>query len=144
MAKQEFEVTVHSAAPPGAVYQLLRDGSTWPVWSPLERFELEKPGSPEPESVGAIRNFHTGRYKVREQVAELVPDRRFSYTLLSGLALKDYRADVDLTPSGEGTDIRWHTSFRPKVPGMGWIYRRALHKLTTDVATGLASYAAGK
>nr|WP_042177723.1 SRPBCC family protein [Kibdelosporangium sp. MJ126-NF4]CEL12698.1 hypothetical protein [Kibdelosporangium sp. MJ126-NF4]CTQ93562.1 hypothetical protein [Kibdelosporangium sp. MJ126-NF4] len=142
MAKQEFEVTVHSAAPPGAVYALLRDGSTWPDWSTLEKFVLEKPGSPEPESVGAIRNFFTGRYKMREQIAELVPDKRFSYTLLSGLALKDYRADVDLTPSGDGTDIRWHTSFRPKVPGMGGIYRRTLYKLTADLAARLAEYAA--
>jgi hypothetical protein len=141
MTKQEFEVIAHSTAAPSRIYALLRDGSTWPVWSKLERFELEQQGSPEPESVGAIRNFFTGRYKMREQVAELVPDKRFSYILLSGLALKDYRADIDLTPNGEGTDIRWHTSFRPKVPGMGWIYRRTLHKVTGEFANALADYA---
>ncbi|CAM3446262.1 SRPBCC family protein [Kibdelosporangium persicum] len=141
MAKQELEVTAHSTAEPSTVYALLRDGSTWPVWSGIERFVLERPGSPEPESVGAIRNFHRGRYKMRERIAELVPDKRFSYTLLSGLALKDYRADVDLTPAGDGTDIRWHTSFRPKVPGMGWIYRRALLKYTEEFANSLAEYA---
>lgn len=141
MAKQEFEVTVRSAAPPSAVYALLRDGATWPVWSSLETFALERAGSPEPESVGAIRNFGRGRYKMREQVAELVPDKRFSYTLLSGLALRDYRADVDLTPSGGGTDIRWRTSFRSKVPGMGWVYRRVLHKFTHEMAARLARHA---
>lgn len=141
MTKQEFEVTVHSNARPSSVYALLRDGSTWPVWSSLDRFELEKPSSPEPESVGAIRNFYKGRYKMREQIVELVPDKRFSYALLAGLALKDYRADIDLTPSGDGTDIRWHTSFKAKVPGMGWIYRRSLHKLTNEFATALAGHA---
>src|SRR5437879_3240983 len=113
MAKQEFEVTVHSTAQPSTVYALLRDGSTWPVWSTVEKFALEKAGSPEPESVGAIRNFSHGRYNLREQVVELVPDKRFSYALLSGVAVKDYRADIDLTLCGKGTDIRWHTSFRP-------------------------------
>jgi uncharacterized protein YndB with AHSA1/START domain len=138
---QEFEVTGHVNAAPATVYALLRDGSTWPTWSPLERFVLERPGTPEPESVGAIRNFYTGRYKVREQVAELVPDKRFSYALLEGLPLQGYRADIDLTPADGGTDVRWHTTFKAKIPGTGWIYRRALHKLTQQCVAGLADHA---
>jgi hypothetical protein len=139
---QEFEVRGHSTAQPAAVYALLRDGSTWPIWSSIEKFRLEKPSSPEPESVGAIRNFGTGRYRLREEVVELVADKRFSYAMLSGLPLRDYRADIDLTPADGGTDIRWHTSFKSKVPGMGGLYRRALHKITKGFVTGLAEYAA--
>jgi len=41
--------------------------------------------------------FRTGRVTTRAG-AELVPDRRFSYELVSGLAIRDYRADVDRTP----------------------------------------------
>ena len=144
MGIQEFEVRGHTTAEPAAVYALLRDGSTWPVWSTLEKFELELAGSPEPESVGAIRNFFTGRYKMREQVAELVADKRFSYRLLAGLPLKDYRSDIDLTPADGGTDIRWHTSFKAKVPGTGWLYRRGLRKITAGFVQGLVGYTARK
>jgi hypothetical protein len=140
MATQDIDVHGHSAAVPAVVYALLRDGSTWPAWAPIDRFVLERPGTPEPEGVGAIRNFHTGRYKMRERVAELVADKRFTYEVLEGLAVRDYRAEIDLTPVGGGTDIRWHTTFRAKVPGMGWIYRRALLKITRDAVAGLVAH----
>ena len=38
--------------------------------------------------------------------------------------------------------IRWHTTFSAKVPGMGWVYRRALLKATQDFVDGLANNAA--
>jgi hypothetical protein len=137
---QHIDARGHSTATPETIYALLRDGSTWPVWGPLDKFVLEQPGSPEPESVGAIRNFHTGKYKMRERVAELVQDKRFSYELLAGLPLKDYRANIDLTPVGGGTDIHWHTTFKCKIPGMGWIYRRALQKITENFVRELVDY----
>jgi len=60
------------------------------------------------------------------------PSRRLSYALLGGLAVRDYRADLDLTPGGggHGTQLRWHTTFTAKVPGSGWLYLRALTKAT--------------
>src|SRR3954469_143018 len=143
MALQRLDARGHSDAEPATVYALLRDGSTWPAWGTVERFALEQPGTPAPESVGAIRNFFTGRYKMRERVAELVPDKRFSYELLDGLPLRDYRAVIDITPADGGTAIHWHTTFTCKVPGMGWLYRRALQKVTTGMVDGLVAYTVG-
>lgn len=138
---QQIDARAHTAASPAAVHALLRDGATWPEWGTVETFALEREGPDGGESVGAIRNFRTGRYLMREKIVEIVPDRRFSYALLSGLALHDYRADVDLTPSDGGTDIHWHTTFRAKVPGMGWLYRRALQRITEGFVQGLAERA---
>jgi hypothetical protein len=138
---KRIEARAHAAASPATVHALLRDGSTWPEWGTVESFKLERPGPDGGESVGAIRNFRTGRYLMREEIVEIVPDRRFSYALLAGLALRDYRADIDLTPAGDGTDIHWHTTFRAKVPGMGWLYRRALQRITEQFAQGLADRA---
>jgi hypothetical protein len=36
--------------------------------------------------------------RAREEIVELIPDRRLSYVLLSGYPFRDYRADVDLEP----------------------------------------------
>lgn len=138
---QRIDARAHTPASPAAVHSLLRDGSTWPEWGTVETFALERPGTEGGETVGAIRNFRTGRYLMREQVVEIVPDRRFSYALLAGLPLRDYRADIDLTPADGGTDIHWHTTFRAKVPGMGWLYRRALQRITERFAQGLADRA---
>jgi hypothetical protein len=142
MARQHIRVEQRAAASPAAVYALLIDGSTWPAWSPIGSFELERSAPPGREGIGAIRIFRTGRVTSREVVVERVPGRRFSYELLSGLAIRDYRADIDLAPDGDGTLIRWHSSFDAKVPGTGGIYRRSLGRFIRDLVTGLAAHAA--
>jgi uncharacterized protein YndB with AHSA1/START domain len=141
MPNHEIDVTATTRASPETVYGLLRDGATWPEWSPLGSFELEQAGEPESEGVGAIRVFKTGWIKSREQIVELVPQRRLSYVLLSGFAIRDYRADVDLEPAGDGTLIRWHSSFNPKVPGTGWLFRRRLGRFIDEMVQGLAERA---
>jgi len=100
-----IDVRVSTTAEPRAIYELLCDGATWPTWSPLGSFELTRPGADAREGVGAIRVFRTGRVTTTERVAELVPDRRFSYELVSGLAIRDYRADVDLHTSDGHIDL---------------------------------------
>lgn len=138
MGVQRIDVSASTTAPAAAVYALLRDGASWPGWSPIGSFELESPGEQGGESLGAVRVFRSGRITGRERIVELVPDRRLSYVLLSGLAIKDYRADVDLTEGPGGTAIRWRSSFRAKVPGMGGIYRRTLTTFIQRSADGLA------
>jgi hypothetical protein len=141
MAEQEISVKAWTSATPAEVYRLLRDGTTWPLWSPLDSFELEREGADGGESLGARRVFRTGRSTSREEIVELQPDRRFSYALLSGLPLRDYRADVDLAPRDGGTEIHWHSRFHAKYPGTGVLFRTALGKFIRRCANGLAAYA---
>ncbi|HKN97746.1 MAG TPA: SRPBCC family protein [Pseudonocardiaceae bacterium] len=141
MPANRIDVRVPTTARPRDLYALLRDGATWPVWSPIGSFELRRPAADEPEGVGAIRVFRTGRHTSVERIAELVPDRRLSYELVSGLAIRDYRADIDLEPDGDTTTIHWHSAFRPKVPGTGWLYARTLTRFIRRCAEGLAEYA---
>src|SRR5690606_12972082 len=53
MAIQDIDVTATTSAPAHAVHALLRDGATWPTWSPLGSFELERPAE-HPDGVGEI------------------------------------------------------------------------------------------
>jgi hypothetical protein len=143
MAEQVIDRTATTAAAPSAVYALLADGSTWPGWSPIGAFELIEPGGGTPEGVGAIRLFTTGRVKSRERVVERVPGETLAYVLEAGLPLRDYRADITLTPSDGGTSIRWRSTFRAKVPGTGWLYRWRLGSFIGRTVEGLAIAAAG-
>ncbi len=142
MAQRVIERTAASTADPPAVYALLADGSTWPDWSPLGTFALIEPGDGSPEGVGAVRLFVTGRHKSRERVVHRRPGEAFAYVLEEGLPLRDYRADVTLTPADPGTLIRWRSTFRAKVPGTGWLYRRELGKFIGRTVDGLARAAA--
>jgi hypothetical protein len=147
---QRIETSARSTADPQTIYDLLVDGATWPTWSPLESFTVEKPSAGPPpgashgrgEGLGAVRVFRTGRTTSREEVVAAVPARRFSYALLSGLPLRDYRADIDLTPVDGGTLIHWRSGFTAKVPGTGWIYRWALGRFIQRCVDGLAAHAA--
>ena len=141
MRRRHIDVTKHSTATPEAVFALLADGSTWPRWSPIEAFELERPGDPPPEGVGAIRVFRRGRTTGRDQIVELVPGRRLGYVSLSGLPVRDYRANIDLESDGDGTRIRWQASFAPKVPGTGWLLERSLRRFLCECAAGVAAHA---
>lgn len=135
----EIDIRERTKADPSALWRLLEDSSSWPSWTPIESFKLEREGSAD--GTGEIRNFKTGRVQVREEIVERRVERRLSYVLLGGLAVRGYRADIDLTPRSDGTEIRWHTTFEAKVPGTGWLYRRALAKATREFVDGLARHA---
>jgi uncharacterized protein YndB with AHSA1/START domain len=139
VTRQEIDIRKTTQAEPAAVWRLLDDSSSWPSWTPIESVDIERPGGAD--GLGEVRKFKTGRVRVREEIVERQPQRRLSYTLLAGLAVRDYRADIDLTPRPEGTEIRWHTTFRAKVPGTGWLYRWGLAKATQQFVDGLAKHA---
>ena len=138
----QLSVTTHSTAIPDALYALLKDPTTWPAWSPMDAGALHAPGADEPYGVGSIRALTRGRIHGRDKVVDLVPDARFSYIHLTGLPVRDYRADVDLTPDSGGTQISWQVSFRPKYVGTGWFWRLGIARMLRQSATGLAQYAA--
>jgi uncharacterized protein YndB with AHSA1/START domain len=143
MRRREINVTARTPAPPEAVYRLLTDGASWPRWSPIESVELEQAGDTAPEGVSAIRVLRKGRTTGRDQILELVPNRRFTYASLSGLPTRDYVGEVDLEAApGGSTVIHWHSSFFPTRPGTGWILQRGIQRFLGQCAAGLARYAA--
>ncbi len=143
MKLRHIHVTAGTPAPAEEVYRLLADGSTWPQWSPIESFELERPGTDAPEGVGAIRIFRLGRTTGRDQLLALVPNRRIEYASLSGLPVRDYVGEVELEPApGGGTTLHWRSSFYPSRRGTGWIVERAIRRFLGGCTNGLASYTA--
>ena len=136
-------ISVRGVTPADAdtVYALLRDGASWPRWSPLGSFELVREGEGEPEGLGAIRLFRTGGIRSYEKIVALEPGRRFGYALDHGLPLRDYVAYVDLSRVDGGTEIHWHSTFTAKIPGTGWFYRRFLGRFIGQVVAGLVDAA---
>lgn len=140
MRQKVIDISARIPAPPQAVWSLLDDSASWPSWTPIDAYEMVLP--PAEDGTGEVRIFRNGRHTVREQIVERRELRRLSYTLLAGLPLRDYRADIDISPAtGAATELRWHTTFLPKVPGTGWIYLRALRKATQAFVDGLGQQA---
>lgn len=132
---QEIDVRRSIRAESAVIFRLLDDSTTWPTWTPIESCVIDRPAGAD--GLGELRTFRTGRVTVHEEIVLRVPDRRLDYVLLSGLAVRNYRAGIELTPSARSTTVRWHTTFEAKVPATGWLYRRALEKATREFVDGL-------
>jgi hypothetical protein len=139
-----YEVSARSAAPPPRVFELLADATSWPRWAgPLiGHGSWERQGTPAPGDAGAIRKV--GRWPMygREQIVVSEAPTHHSYTTLSGNPVRNYRADVWLTPDGDGTAIKWSGTFDPLVPGTGRVLVGIYRRLIGSFARRLASYAA--
>jgi uncharacterized protein YndB with AHSA1/START domain len=141
MEMVEIEVRETIAAPAGAIWALLADAAGWARWSAFIESSLDRaaPG-PDPDGVGAIRRFKSRYTTTGEEVVAFEEARHLAYVVLSGMPIRDYRADVTLTPTaGGGTEITWHSTFRPKLPGTGHLIgsglRRFMRELVADLRT---------
>ena len=105
--------------------------------------EWEREGDPAPGGVGAVRKL--GRWPAfsREEITEYDPPHHLAYTIVSGLPVRGYHADVDLFPAtGGGSTIRWAGAFEPKVPGTGGAFAAVLERIVRGFARGAAAEAA--
>ena len=57
-----------------------------------------------------------------EQILEYDPPHHLAYTIVRGIPVRGYHADVDLVPTDGGTAIRWAGAFEPKIPGTGALF----------------------
>jgi uncharacterized protein YndB with AHSA1/START domain len=114
MASFTYERQV--AAPPEIVFDVLTDHRRYTEITPLRRAELEREGDPVPDGLGAIRLLAVAGPPMREEVIAYEPPRRFSYTLLSGLPVRDHVGTVELSPSDSGTRIVYAIHTTPTVP----------------------------
>ncbi len=129
----ELDAEARSSAPPERIWALLADVTTWPQWADFDEAKVESGAG-----VGEVRAFRRGRTRTRERVTDFDPSRRLGYDFLSGLPIRDYHADVTLTSDGDGTRIRWHSTFRARLPGTGRLIRRTLQRFVADTAERLA------
>ena len=134
-------------APIGVVWSLLADARNYSSWALPRSTTLEREGSATPDGVGAIRRFGAWPFFSREEVVGFDPPRRLSYVLLSGLPVRDYRADVELhdvvTPAGGvATAVSWTSSYEVRHGWMRTPMRLFLNFILKDFVKRLAKESA--
>ncbi|WP_436493219.1 SRPBCC family protein [Actinokineospora sp. HUAS TT18] len=126
-----FEVTASSTADPATIFALVADGGRWSEWAkPLVSYsKMVRAGESAPAGVGAVRALGHKPVLVREETLEYEQDRRHRYALRTPGPIKDYIAEITLTPrEGGGTDLVWRGSFGERVPGTGPVLRLGMNK----------------
>ncbi|GAB3431895.1 SRPBCC family protein [Flindersiella endophytica] len=144
MARYRIETTAHTSATPEQIWALLADGPNWPTWTPIDSYELEKAGPVDRDGLGSIRIFSTkrptGTVHLREEVVEFEPEKSLRYIVHSGLPVRGYEGNVELTPDANGTTIHWYSTFEAN-PLLGWLVKRSLQGVIEATARGLAQNA---
>lgn len=143
MSELRYEVTARSAAPPEAVFALLADAPRWHEWAGpfVPKSMWAKEGDPAPGGVGAVRKLGAPPFWSLEEIVAYEPPRHLAYVLVSGLPVKDYRADVDLVADGAATIITWRGRFQPGIPGTGPVMQAFLKRIVGGFARRLAAAA---
>lgn len=99
------------------IFLLVKDMTTWSSWSDVESLDIETEGSGDVNGVGAIRRIIASGLEIREEITEVVENRRISYKLLSGLPVTDYLGVIELEPEQDGrTLIKWTSTFNTDTP----------------------------
>jgi uncharacterized protein YndB with AHSA1/START domain len=139
-----YEVVGHSVAPPEMVWPLLAEVERWKQWSFLTRSFLLRAGAPEPDGVGALRRLAVGPFGSSEEVVAFEPPRHFSYEARRGMPARRYRAEVTLTPEGDGTRITWAGTMDPVLPGTGALSLAYARAFVRRFVSALSRYADGE
>jgi uncharacterized protein YndB with AHSA1/START domain len=145
MAQLHVEAEATAKAPPETVWALVSDATNYPSWGPWSDGHYKKAGEHSPHGVGAVQVLRSAqRYLGRhttsvERILECEQDRHLAYTVIGGIPVRNYRADVTLTPSAEGTHIRWAADWDNTVLGrMAW---RGLGTFFPEMMAGLVAAA---
>jgi hypothetical protein len=74
-----------------------------------------------------------------ERILEVEEGRHLAYTVIGGIPVRNYRADVTLTPVADGTRIRWEATWDNTL--MGRIVHRGLREFYPQMMPGLVAAA---
>jgi uncharacterized protein YndB with AHSA1/START domain len=133
-----FTFTREIAAPAETVFEVLTDHRRYNELTPLRKSVLEREGDVDPNGVGAIRKLTVVGPPMREEVIAYEAPSRFSYTVLSGLPVRDHVGTVELLAEGEGTKMVYAVRTQPTLPVVGPVVVAAVKQAIKGLIAGIA------
>lgn len=133
-----FTLTREIDAPAETVFEVLTDHAEYSKLTPLRKSELEREGQAEPNGVGAIRKLTAVGPPMREEVIAYEAPSRFSYTVLSGLPVRDHVGTVELSEEGGRTKMVYAVRTQPTLPIAGFAVVAAVKQAIKGLIDGVA------
>jgi Polyketide cyclase / dehydrase and lipid transport len=122
-------------ASPGVVWPLVSDAPQYACWGPWDSGEYEGPE----RGIGHTRAFRRGRTTTVEKVVELEAQKRLVYTVIKGLPVRNYRAEVSLVPVPSGTEVTWSATWDRTIGG--WFVKKGLRRFYPQMMSQLVAAA---
>ncbi len=145
MNQLHVEAEQTADATPEAIWVLVSDATRYPEWGPWSAAGYQRPGETSPRGAGAVQWLRSSRraylrYPTSiERILAAEEGRRLAYTVIGGIPVRNYRAEVTLTPVADGTRVRWAATWDATVAGR--IVRRGLRKVYPQIVAGLVAAA---
>jgi uncharacterized protein YndB with AHSA1/START domain len=140
MSQLSVEAEAASRADPEVVWSLIADATSYVRWGPWSAggYKSQEQG---PSRVGSVQWFRYGRRTtIVEEILDVAAPHRLAYTVVSGLPVRNYRAEVTLTPlAPTGTSIRWEATWDRTL--MGRLVQRKLRQVYRQVVAALVAAA---
>lgn len=142
MDKLHVEAEQTARAAPAVVWALVSDATTYPRWGPWSKAGYRRQGDDSPRGPGAVYWLRSSRrYGLRhpvsvEKILDAEEGRRLAYAVIGGIPVRNYRAEVTLTPAAGGTSIRWAASWDRTLAGR--LVQRSLRVLYPQIVADLA------
>ena len=139
----EAEGTAH--ATPEAVWALVSDATRYPEWGPWSAAGYQRPGDDPPRGPGAVQWLRSttrayGRYPTSiEKILEVEEGRRLTYTVIGGIPVRNYHAEITLTPVSDGTRVRWAATWDATL--LGRLVHRGLREFYPRMMADLVAAA---
>jgi uncharacterized protein YndB with AHSA1/START domain len=137
----DFTIERDISAPIETVFAKLTDHRAYASMTPLRKSELEREGTPAPNGVGAVRKLSLLGPPMREEVTAYEAPKRFAYTMLSGLPVRNHVGDVRLEQTGAGTKLTYRVTSHPTIRGAGPVLGAVLKQAIGQLVTGVAKSA---
>jgi len=139
----EAERTIQ--APPDIIWALVSDAMMYPQWGPWRKAGYRSEGEASQHGPGAVYWLESSqRYMLRypvsvEKIIDAEEGRHLAYTVIAGIPVRNYRADVTITPASGGTRVRWEATWDRTLAGR--LVHRSLRDVYPRVVADLAAAA---
>jgi uncharacterized protein YndB with AHSA1/START domain len=145
VGKLHVEAEQVTAAASEDVWALISDATTYPQWGPWSEAGYRSPGDASPHGPGAVywlKSSH--RYGLThpvsvEKILDAEEGLSLAYTVVGGIPVRNYRAEITLTPAAGGTQIHWAASWDQTL--LGRLVHRSLRRQYPQIVAGLAAAA---
>jgi len=137
VAMPKIEHTVRVSAPVEKVWEVISDHSAYDQWTDVKKATVRRPGSTDPNGVGAVRVFEVGGRALVEEVVAFSPPSFMAYKLTDGVPFLEHHKG-EITPK-RGTDetiLTYTIDFDAKM-GLGIVLKMVFNKAIGGMLKGL-------
>lgn len=129
------------------VFEVLADHAGYAAFPGILSSKVTRPGTDEPNGVGAIRLIHMKGAWFEEEITVFERPRQLGYRIVKSRPPIEHRGGlVELTPTATGCDVRVTSTFRITTPVVGglltWIAARKITRLFGDALAQVDASAA--